>query len=164
MSEIKFLLQPPSNKCCYTTWRTAKQILNVCLRNSIPYSIHTYPKFICRSYRRTITSKMSINEIHHMINGRYIWEIRRLRKKLYVFCWQEILNISCNMKIDNCWKIAPRMPWRKGTTSDTITSLMYLLLFIFTYNSYSSYDRSVCAIAAQTITLGNHPLRCSITH
>ncbi|GFW66717.1 hypothetical protein TNCV_1371491 [Trichonephila clavipes] len=61
-----------------------KQILNICLRKSIPYYLHTQPKFVCRSNKMKITSETPPNDIPHMFNRGHIRRIRRPRKKLYL--------------------------------------------------------------------------------
>lgn len=85
------------NKCRYTTWHTVKKIFNVCLEKSIPYSLYAYPKFIRINCREKIRNETPIKEISDIFRGQHIRWIRRSLKKLYMFCWQEVLNISWNL-------------------------------------------------------------------
>ena len=117
------------NKCCYTTWHGIKQVLDVCLRKRFLYCLYVQPKFVFWSCGdpglKEITRKTPTNQITHVLSRRHIQQLARPRKKLHVLA-RKVFPTSWGAL--SCWKIAPRMPWRKGTTSGYSTSWTSLLL------------------------------------
>ena len=106
---------------------------------------------------------MSTNQISHMLNKRrHIWWISRPRKKLQVFDSTEVSNGLWNMwacieLLLSCWKIAPKMPFRKKTTLGCSTSGTYMLLFRL-LPIRCELDRLWYEIILQTLTSRIRPL------
>lgn len=151
---------------CYKAWHGIKQSFNVCLEKSVQYYLYTQSKFICISYRWRITSETTIKEILYMFNGRHTRLKYKLLKKMYAFCWQEVLKISCNM-----WAVKILLKDNSSCAlkkSDDFglqhfTKFVYLLLFrlrIFR----ASCDFPWCEIISQNITPDVRPLWRLIMH
>ena len=112
---------------------------------------------------------MSTNQISHVLNKwQHIWWISRPRKKLQVFDSSEVSSGLWNMwacieLLLSCWKIAPKMPFRKKTTSGCSTSGTYMLLLRL-LSIRSELNCPQYEIALQTVTPRVRPLCHSNCH
>ena len=113
------------------TWHGVKHFKCLLMeKNSL--LLYKQPKFVFWSCRTRITRETA-KQILHMFSRRHSRWISRPRKRLYVLGGQmsRIVFTTCRRAL-SCWKIAPGMPWRKGTTSVCSNSGTYLFLLRLT--------------------------------